>query len=568
MNDERAWQIIAKRKFLGSTALSFLLNATPGAGKTRFAAECSASLYGSGDINFTLIVVPTLPLKGDEDAGFKGEWRKCGIELKTDLKSDAGMPRDLNFRGAVITYQQLLKMVDTIENWVRDGCRLFVVFDEVHHLTESNRWGMAAERIGDRAVRILAMTGTAFRSDGRRISFVNYDAEGKAIADETYSYQDAVSDDICRSVDFMTDDGIAEYVKGGQEESARISEPETLDMENSVSRVIFRGDSTWLRGAILRADAKLDEYRTWDSDAGGLIVCRPGWDDTEDDRNLLNVVKLVRELTGEYPEVVYAADDAEDKVDKIERYRRGNKKWICAIRKISEGVDIKRLRVEVLASRPSTELLFRQVVGRIVRVDDEERPGDATVFMAKFPQLVEWAGKIRKEAEAGLKEIEERRVYDEDDEGVERNKKSFIPGVSTYEPGGAISDYGEEYTAAEISAAENVKRQAVEFTSLPTTTVAKLLRYAGKASGPVEPVGVSLQESKNRLKPFINKAARRLAVALRDNADQKPDFALPWRRLRQSIGVRSMDDLVNNYSIDVMEQALSLLNGWYRDLAR
>jgi superfamily II DNA or RNA helicase len=559
---ERKWQINAKKKFLSSTALSFLLNATPGAGKTIFSALCAKALYESGQITFTLIVVPTVTLKGDREAGFLGDWNTCGIQLTTNMRSGQGIPRE--FQGGVVTYQQLLNMVETIKIWVRNGCRLFLVFDEVHHLTELNQWGTAAEQIGDIAARILTMTGTAFRSDGRKISFVNYDADGKAIADDTYSYEEAVAGKICRPVEFMTDDGIAEFIKGEKEETVRISEPETQESESDASRTIFRGESNWLREVIMRADARLDEYRTWDSDAGGLIICRPGRDE-RDNRHLLRVANLVEEVTGEKPEVVYFDDD--ESTAKIERFRKSGKKWICAVRKISEGVDIKRLRVEILATRPGTELLFRQVIGRIVRVDNPERPGDATVFMAKFPQLVEWAKRIRGEAEAGLQEIAERVLRDEEEEEEERQRAFFIPGSSTFEAGGAVSDFGEEYSAAEINAAENLKKQAVEFMSVPTTTVAKMLRLSGKTPEPLEPAGIPLQERKKDLRGLVNKAVRRLAYALRDDAMQEPDFGFVWNKLNQSLGVKSLDDLADNYSIAVMEQALSLLNRWYGDNA-
>jgi hypothetical protein len=225
------------------------------------------------------------------------------------------------------------------------------------------------------------------------------------------------------------------------------------------------------------------------------------------------------------------------------------------------------LRVLVLATRPGTELLFRQIIGRIVRVDNPERPGDATVFMAKFPQLVEWAKRIRGEAEAGLQEIAERVLRDEEEEEEERQRAFFIPGSSTFEAGGAVSDFGEEYSAAEINAAENLKKQAVEFMSVPTTTVAKILRLSGKTPEPLEPAGIPLQERKKDLRGQINKAAGRLAYALRDDAMQEPEFGFVWNKLNQSLGVKSLDDLVDNYSIDVMEQALSLLNRWYGDNA-
>ena len=64
------------------------------------------------------------------------------------------------------------------------------------------------------------MTGTAFRGDRHRISFVNYGADGKAIADFTYSYAQSVADRVCREIEFMTDDGIAEFVREHEENGA------------------------------------------------------------------------------------------------------------------------------------------------------------------------------------------------------------------------------------------------------------------------------------------------------------------------------------------------------------
>jgi hypothetical protein len=61
------------------------------------------------------------------------------------------------------------------------------------------------------------------------------------------------------------------------------------------------------------------------------------------------------------------------------------------------GVDIKRLRVLVMAMRPTTELLFRQLVGRIVRVQDPKAdPRErATAFIAKFHGLRRIPTKLR-----------------------------------------------------------------------------------------------------------------------------------------------------------------------------
>jgi hypothetical protein len=52
---------------------------------------------------------------------------------------------------------------------------------------------------------------------------------------------------------------------------------------------------------------------------------------------------------------------------RIEAFRNGTAPWLVAVRMVSEGVDIPRLRVGVYATTTTTELFFRQAVGRLVR---------------------------------------------------------------------------------------------------------------------------------------------------------------------------------------------------------
>jgi len=549
----RVWQTNALTQFLRHKGLCFLQEATPGAGKTIFAALCANRLSEQKDITFTLIVVPTVTLKGDAEAGFLGDWHRVGIQITTVLKDGQGCPQ--GFSGAVITYQQLMNIVSTIEQWCSLGMKLFIVFDEIHHVTESNQWGAAAERLGRCATKILAMTGTPFRGDGRRISFVEYDTAGVAVANDRYRYRDAVRDLVCRPVSFMTDDGIAEFISKEIEESVRISEPENEESESGTAKTIFRGDSRWLRTVIERADAKIDAYRTWDIDAGGLVICRPGTDEF-DDKHLRGIAKLVADVAGEEPEVVGYEDP--DATAKIERFRKSHKRWICAVRKISEGVDIKRLRVEVLANRPTTELLFRQVVGRVVRVDDPRKPGDATVYMAKFPQLVEWSKHIQDEALAGLAERE--RESEPRKPGDPRQPSStFIPGDTTHEQGGAISDYGEEYSAAEINAAERFKDGHPSFSPIPITSIAEMLRHAGVIPDPQESPGDPLQIQKKRKRETIVRLARRLAIA---RNQEQPDYSAVFTRICRTLNVQSLDDMMDNHSLAIMDQALDLIRQW------
>jgi hypothetical protein len=64
--------------------------------------------------------------------------------------------------------------------------------------------------------------------------------------------------------------------------------------------------------------------------------------------------------------VVVVSEDAEAS-SRIAAFTRGTEPWLVAVRMVSEGVDIPRLRVGVFATTTTTELFFRQAVGRLVR---------------------------------------------------------------------------------------------------------------------------------------------------------------------------------------------------------
>lgn len=554
----RDWQAEALEKFENCTDHAFLLDATMGSGKTILSAFCFKSQLEANTADFVVAVAPLTNIKGDADSGYLGDYCKVGIEITTVLHDGKACPTE--FRGAVITYNQLPNLITTFQTWKRNGVRLFVVFDEVHHLTETNVWGYAGERLADCAVQVLAITGTAFRGDGQRISFINYDETGRAIPHHTYSYKQAVTDGVCRPVEFVTDDGIAEFVRQQEEDIDRqkqrrvkISEAKTDDDLRGANATIMRGDSPWLEKFIARGEDRLDELRQrFLNNAGCLIVCRPGIDD-KDTRHLRQISQLTRRVTGHEP-VVVSHDDA-DANALIEHFRNSSEKFLCAVRKISEGVHIKRLMVLIMATRPTTELLFRQLCGRVMSVSKDGAEEYAVILIPKFPQLVEWAERIQEEAEAGLKE---RKVKTGTDGGMERDQKPFVALGSSHEDGGAIY-FGDTFSAAEINAAERLKNETPQLFGIATSAIACVMRKAGVEVDPTKAPAKPLQVQKKELRRDINKLARRLAI--RRNADE-PDFKKVWTDLHKITGVRDVNDLMDNRNIEVMKQVLGLLKSW------
>lgn len=76
-------------------------------------------------------------------------------------------------------------------------------------------------------------------------------------------------------------------------------------------------------------------------------------------------------------------------------YRQNSTQWIVSIGMISEGTDIPRLQVCCHMSSVKKELYFRQVVGRILRVNKAPRQ-EAWLFTFAEQSLVEFSERIER----------------------------------------------------------------------------------------------------------------------------------------------------------------------------
>jgi superfamily II DNA or RNA helicase len=96
---------------------------------------------------------------------------------------------------------------------------------------------------------------------------------------------------------------------------------------------------------------------------------------------------------------VILSDDAKAS-NKIEEFSAGDKRWMVAVRMVSEGVDVPRLSVGVYATSTSTPLFFAQAVGRFVR--SRKRGETASVFLPSVPQLMALANSMEAERDHAL----------------------------------------------------------------------------------------------------------------------------------------------------------------------
>ena len=386
----RQWQSEALERYFARSPKDFLAVATPGAGKTTFALRVATELVERGTVNRVTIVAPTDHLKR--------QW--------ADAAARVGMSIDPNFRnadgrhggdfiGVAVTYAQVASK-PMLHRAKTEGARTLVILDEIHHGGDALSWGDGIREAFEPAARRLALTGTPFRSDTAAIPFVEYAEDADSIrrsqADYTYGYGQALKDHVVRPVIFMAYSGQMRWrTSAGEEMAASLGEAVTKDITAQAWRTALNPSGEWIPAVLTAADKRLTEVRRSVHDAGGMVIAS----DHEDARAYAGQLKRI---TGESPTVILS-DDAKAS-SKIEEFSAGEKRWMVAVRMVSEGVDVPRLAVGVYATSTATPLFFAQAVGRFVRA---RRRGEmASVFLPSVPNLMLLANQLELERDHAL----------------------------------------------------------------------------------------------------------------------------------------------------------------------
>jgi superfamily II DNA or RNA helicase len=390
----RPWQRDAFDRFTASEAASFLAVATPGAGKTTFALACARwTLARRG--GHVIVVAPTSHLK----IQWTQAAHRLGLQLDPQWSPGQGLARDVH--GLVTTYQQIAtgEAAQRLAGLCADG---LVILDEIHHAGDERAWGDAVRRAFEPAHRRLCLSGTPFRSDTAAIPFVRYE-DDMAVADSEYGYGDALRDGgVVRPVYFPRIDGQMEWsAPDGSIWSASFGDE--LDRTASAQRLrtALSLDGEWLPAVLHQADERLRALRVDHPDAGGLVIAA-------DQNHAQGIANLLRRRLATSAEVVTSDDPGASR--KIAEFASSDAAWLVAVRMVSEGVDIPRLRVGVYATSTSTELFFRQAVGRFVRWQAGRASQRAYVFIPDDPRLRAHAFAIAETRRHAL-----RRPNTEDD---------------------------------------------------------------------------------------------------------------------------------------------------------
>jgi superfamily II DNA or RNA helicase len=411
---------------------AFILHAFPGSGKSLAQALAAKVLYAEGYIDYVVMCVPSKNLKEQ----MKDDAAQVGLVLDNKKITDRAE------YGLVVTYQQLGyrdqesgKLVNA--EFIREICekkRVMVCADEMHHIGAHANWGEGFRlAFEERTVVRLMTSGTPFRSDGTTIPWVRYRKKkidlspphaysygyGKSTWNTKYS---ALNDKVVRDVSIVPWDGKVSFtverkqngvVIDSNDYALRLSDnidalfPDEIDLDtgdkivdNAKLRKMLKAKrreaviecgtddhpygTDYVRNVLLAADKQLNECRRAHNWAGGLIVCNSI-------KHAQKVAAALEHHTGEKAVVVTSEDGASNRL--ITNFRKNTTadraKWIISVGKISEGVDIKHLRVCVYLSVIQAPLRWTQILGRILRTEDSIDWDLQTAYLYQYDDGIE-----------------------------------------------------------------------------------------------------------------------------------------------------------------------------------
>lgn len=397
----REWQEACFADYTSRFRQDYLVAVCPGGGKTELALAIAKYLLQQREINFVVTVSPTDELTrqwADKGAPYE-------IVLNPNAKSFAPLQQSREFNGVSMTYQALATPAAASAFCSALQLRnVLVILDEVHHAGETKAWGDGIRAGFELARRRLLLSGTPIRSDTAAIPFARYtpttDNTVRIVRDFDYGTGRGVRDSVIRRIDFrfydaeVTEQPFGESVTTSQNLSEAVAQAD----RSKLMGVVIDPASGWFRDLLPAVDKELMAIRRTVPDAGCLILAN-------DKAQVRAYAEIIFKATGHQAATVVSEDPKARQT--LDDFSDGSAPYIIAIRKVSEGVDIPRLRVLVWLTRTKTELFFAQGTARVVRIRDQADTSPAVVFLPALPVMRELAQGIEDDIAHEIKLLED-----------------------------------------------------------------------------------------------------------------------------------------------------------------
>ena len=281
-------------------------------------------------------------------------------------------------------------------------------------------------------------------------------------------------------------------------------------------------------------------------DAGGLVIAR-------DQSHARDMADELHAITGQQP--ILAVSDDPGASEQIRTFEVGTMPWIVAVKMVSEGVDIPRLRVAVYATNVVSELFFRQAVGRLVRMQDGIDEQTSYFYIPEDERLTAFAQVIEEERDHALMDIaEEVRVWAQ--AGLPEGDDLFVP-VSAEAELGDVFFRQYTFTPEELARA---REECIAMGFMPTQTNSVIfaawlnrvdLEKSAVIDGGWKHKQTPMYQQRDRLRQVASTLSRRLAgITRRHPKDINQDLYQAQRVI------------VRNATIAQLQERVDILNKW------
>jgi superfamily II DNA or RNA helicase len=336
--------------------------------------------------------------------------------------------------------------------------------------------------------------------------------------------------------------------------SARLSDATEEDRARALTAA-YDPDGEWIASALRQADTDLTYARDDMPDAGGLVVA-------SSQTHARRYAELLRRITGEAAVVAVSDDPKASK--EIERFSAGTARWIVAVNMVAEGVDIPRLAVGVYASRYTTQMFFRQVVGRFVRMRNDGDMTTGRLYIPSLDNLVKYARDIERTVDKVIMEEETKARCSSGGEDIDGSPRPFIDVVPMGSSEATISQTifrSDDFTADELDRAKRYC-EAAGIRSVSVEEAARLLRFAGMQQPRREPEQ-SGQVSQSKPTVPLTEQKNRLRRRIRDLVNTHArNTATEHKMVHAKLNKLVRENSINAATIQSLERRITILTTW------
>jgi superfamily II DNA or RNA helicase len=544
----RLWQGQAREKvrlaWEANTSAKVMIAACPGAGKTFFAAMLIRELLQEGKIKLAIILAPTVNIQllwVDEfnKLVIKATERASNFSLRWRIEEGVSPIEDNKV--LVLTYAQLAQDSELIAEVARRSGPTLLGGDEIHHADDDEKYGEAVQKVADACVRTLALSGTPFNSTGGALALCDHelDVDGetgkpirRTITTDIYSYGAAISDRVCRSVEFIKVYG------RGKATYRLLSNGDTFKQIIDLAKA-RRGDrlsilldpsGEFMEECALQTVRALAALRVaGDKKAGALVVAKNKAHGAE----MAELLKRICEAENEPFLVQEIYNDTPKAHQRIDDLNKDTTDIIVSVRMISEGVDVKRLRVGLFATDWLTRMFFIQFIGRFVRYEDRlDEAQFSWVIIPAHIVLLEYAREIEKMIEAAA-------IPGEGNGGGGGDKKVDLIETSSEAAHKGVVHRGED--------AENLQLAEAFFRAMPSLRGLVTIRNAIKGAEELGLDGASPEKAREKKVDWGYKndlMVRNIVKRLKANgqSDEKI-YEMVQARANRAVGISKKDKM-------------------------